>query len=107
MIDLKSETPLALAQAAKLIPPTRLDRPVHVSTLVRWIVHGVRGVKLEAARVGGRWVTSREALERFSAALTAQHLPLSGPGRASTKEISNEHHRRQERVEQELTALGL
>lgn len=28
-------------------------------------------MKLEAARVGGRWLTSKEALERFSAGLTA------------------------------------
>jgi hypothetical protein len=107
MIDLKTETPLSLAQAAKLIPPTRQDKPVHVSTLVRWILHGVRGVQLEAVRVGGRWITSREALERFSAALTAKHI--SPPNRTTTtsRQDSARHQRQQERVEQQLAALGV
>jgi hypothetical protein len=105
MIDLKTEKPLSLAQAAKLIPPSRQDKPVHVSTLVRWILHGVRGVQLEAARVGGRWVTSPEALERFSATLTAQHVtPLST---VTGQKDSFRRSRQQERVEQELAAFGL
>ncbi|MBV8232948.1 MAG: DUF1580 domain-containing protein [Planctomycetaceae bacterium] len=70
MIDLKTEKPLSLAQAARGVPPTRQDKPVHVSTLTRWILRGVHGVRLEAARLGGRWVTSEEAICRFSAALT-------------------------------------
>lgn len=107
MIDLKSEAALSLAQAAKLIPPTRQGKPVHVSTLVRWILHGVRGIKLEAARIGGRWVTSHEAIERFSVALTAQHAPASGQGEPATSKRSGEDRRKQERVEQELAAMGL
>jgi hypothetical protein len=69
MIDLKVERGISVPQAARSIPPTRLDKPVHPSTIVRWILHGVRGVRLEAVRVGGRWVTTHEAIERFSAAL--------------------------------------
>jgi hypothetical protein len=107
MIDLNAETPLSLAQAAQRIPSSRLGKPTHVSTLVRWILHGVRGVKLEAARIGGRWVTSQEALERFSAALTAQHLPESASAEASTHSQRDAHRRQQERVEQELAAMGL
>ena len=42
MIDLKTETCLSLSQAARLIPPIRQEKPVHVSTLTRWILHGVR-----------------------------------------------------------------
>jgi Protein of unknown function (DUF1580) len=107
MIALRTERPLSLAQAAKLIPPTRLEKRVHVSTLVRWILRGVRGVKLEAARVGGRWITSQEALERFSAALTAQHIsPVNQPSSLSRQD-SIRHQRVQERVEQELSALGI
>jgi Protein of unknown function (DUF1580) len=70
MLDLKAETPLTLTQAARLVPLTRLDRPAPVRTILRWILHGVRGVQLEAVRIGGRWVTSPEALERFTSTLT-------------------------------------
>jgi len=42
-------------------------------------------VKLEAARVGGRWLTSKEALERFSVALTpvvaGTTVPVRTPSR--------------------------
>jgi hypothetical protein len=107
MIDLKTEKPLSLAQAAKLIPPTRQDKGVHASTLVRWILHGPRGVRLEAARLGGRWITSPEALERFSAALTAQYVTPSIQPSVSSQKDSLRRSRQQERVEQELAALGL
>jgi hypothetical protein len=77
MIDLSSESLLSLADAAKLVPPARLGRPVSFQCVLRWVLEGSRApdgraVKLEALRVGGRWVTSREALQRFAEALTPQ-----------------------------------
>jgi hypothetical protein len=88
MIDLSSETPLSLASAAKLIPPARSGKATHLSTLLRWILHGARGpagetVRLEAIRIGSRWLTSREAIQRFVERLTprlgASDLPGSAP----------------------------
>lgn len=38
-------------------------------TLRRWTNHGVRGVKLETAKIGWRIFTSREAIGRFLANL--------------------------------------
>lgn len=70
MISL-DEQALSLPAAAKLVPRRRAGRKVATSTLYRWITHGVRGVRLEAMAAGGGLVTSREALERFFAALTA------------------------------------
>jgi hypothetical protein len=75
VIDLTNETTLSLAQAARLLPPSRGGRPVTLSCLLRWVLHGVRSpggqlVRLDAIRLGGRWVTSREALQRFAEALT-------------------------------------
>lgn len=61
-----SETLLSLTEAAQTLP----GRP-HLSTLHRWWLHGVRGVRLETILVGGRRFTSAEALERFAAATTA------------------------------------
>jgi hypothetical protein len=74
-IDLFSESMLALSQAARLLPPGRRGRPVSLSCVLRWVLDGVPGqdggrVRLEAVRLGGRWVTSREALQRFAERLT-------------------------------------
>jgi hypothetical protein len=70
MIDLQAETPLSLPAAARIIPPGRRGRPVSPSCLVRWILDGVKTpggvVRLEAIRLGGRWITSVEALHRFA-----------------------------------------
>ena len=67
-IDLNSETLLTLTSASRRF---RLDRPVNPSTVWRWVKKGVRlpdgrRLKLEAIRLGGRWWTSLEAIERCS-----------------------------------------
>jgi hypothetical protein len=65
MINISKEKLLSLRDAAQLLPRSRNGRPTHPSTILRWILHGLRGRKLEGARLGGRWITSAEALERF------------------------------------------
>ena len=64
------EEKLSLAAAARLFPPMRGERPVSAATVWRWIRSGVRldgghTVRLDAYRIGSRWATSREAVERF------------------------------------------
>src|ERR671917_2663589 len=86
--DLTSEPALTLSQAAKLVPSYRAGRSTHVSRLVRWIVNGVRAddgriIKLEAMRLGGQWVTSAAALQRFAEAMTPGQVPLA-PSQAAT-----------------------
>lgn len=66
---------LGLGAAARKIPSHRGDGRVNPSTIWRWIVSGSKAadgrvVRLEAARVGGRWLTSSMALARFWNALT-------------------------------------
>jgi hypothetical protein len=68
---------LSLSEASKELPCCRAGRPVHPSTLARWIATGARAkdgtnVRLEAHRLGGSWVTSRSALVRFAARLACQ-----------------------------------
>jgi putative transposase len=75
--DLLTETLLGLCEAARRLPPGRGGRSVSFSCVLRWITHGVPGpdgrrVKLEAVRVGGRWLTSVEALARWAERLTAR-----------------------------------
>ena len=60
MIDLKSERTVPLNKAPQFVP----GHP-HLSTIWRWYLRGVRGVKLETLVVGGRRFTSVEAIERF------------------------------------------
>ncbi|AWM39364.1 DUF1580 domain-containing protein [Gemmata obscuriglobus] len=43
-------------------------------TLRRWVSKGIRGIKLEAVKVGKSLVTSREAVTRFIAATNTTHV---------------------------------
>ena len=62
MIDVHSEDLIGLTEAAKLVP----GGPVHRSTIDRWRLKGVNGVKLETIQIGGKRYTSRQAIfERF------------------------------------------
>jgi len=109
MIDLATETKIPLAVAAAETPPARNGRKTHLSTLLRWIFTGAKApdgtrVRLEAIRLGGRWFTSREALQRFAERLTPR---LDGAD--STLEVRTPTRRQQasERAAKELDRLGL
>src|SRR5262245_52154253 len=84
MIDLASERTLTIAEAAK-------NNRVAFSTLFRWMLHGAKNsagqlVKLEAIRLGNRWLTSTEALQRFAERLTPrQDAPPVPLPRAESK----------------------
>ena len=79
MVDIQSEEILSLSHAARSLP----GHP-HVSTIHRWRLRGVQGVKLETFRIGGRRFTTLEALERFSARVTAVVNGESPPALART-----------------------
>lgn len=74
------ETVLTFAQAAAACPSIGGRRP-STSTVYSWCDIGIRvgkqRVKLECAKVGGKRVTSREALDRFFAATTARETDPS------------------------------
>jgi hypothetical protein len=86
MLDLTAEQPISLEAAARLIPPARNGKRCHLSTLLRWITDGAKApggarVRLEAVRLGGRWVTSRGAIQRFAEKLTPRFArPAKGKG---------------------------
>jgi hypothetical protein len=108
MIDTISETPIPLAEAAKLIPPARQGKRTHLSTLLRWIMRGARTpsgemVHLEAVRIGNRWMTSREALQRFAERLTPR---LDAPATAAPRSPT-QRRRASERAAAELEKLGM
>jgi len=72
---------LTLGQAAKLLPAHRgKGEHADTSSVWRWATAGAKDscgqiVKLEVAKYGGRHLTSRYALARFSAAHTAPAGP--------------------------------
>jgi hypothetical protein len=75
IIDVTTEQVLTFSQLAKRLPRRRRDRPTSASTIHRWRCPGVRGVRLEAIRLGGAWCTSLEAFQRFCEALTNRATP--------------------------------
>jgi hypothetical protein len=97
MVDIEHESLIMLAQASREIP----GRP-HLTTLHRWRLAGIAGVKLETLKIGGRRFTSREALSRFFAATTAAADGLSSPTRTS-----RQRQRDIERAEAELAKAGI
>ena len=78
MIDLRQEQLIPIREVPRLLPARRTGRHVHISAVYRWMTRGIRGVRLEAAKVGGATYTSVEALQRFSERLSARAM---GDGR--------------------------
>ena len=108
MIDLQTEQPISLAEAARSVPAARNGKRTHLSTILRWIIQGAKGpcgtrVMLEGIRLGNRWMTSRQALQRFADRLTPDlETPQPNPPRspAQRQEAS-------ERAERELAKFGI
>jgi hypothetical protein len=100
---------LSLSQAARRFPSARQGRPVHSSCVWRWAREGVRlpdgyVVRLECARVSGRWLTSEPALERFIAAQTPTPDVASSPTMPRTPAA---RRRDSERAAAELEKVGI
>ena len=99
---------LSLSQAARRFPSARLGRPVHSSCVWRWMREGVRlpdgrTIRLECARVAGRWLTSEPALERFLAAQT----PATDSAPMPTPRTPTSRRRASERAAAELEQIGI
>lgn len=98
---------LSLAQAARRLPSTRLGKPVSPSCLWRWVHDGItlsdgRCVRLEAARLAGRWLTTEAAIERFLAAQT----PATDAPPVSVR-TPTQRQRASDRAAKELESLGI
>lgn len=70
MLDLNEEKPFNFSTISKQHP----IRP-SVPTLWRWALRGLRGVRLETIKVGGRRYTTFEAIDRFASRLTELRSP--------------------------------
>jgi hypothetical protein len=94
------ETRIFLLDAPANLPVGPSGRRIHHSTCLRWVLRGVRGVRLEAVRLGGRWVTSLEALDRFALRVTATSSAPTPPSPATDR-------RRRDKVAAELNKAGI
>jgi hypothetical protein len=108
MLDLSAEASITLAEACRLIPPSRRGKRTHLSTLLRWILSGAKApggqtVRLEALRLGGRWVTSREAIQRFAERLT----PRIDEALTLSSRTATQRQRANDRAARELEKRGI
>ncbi|MCC9602884.1 DUF1580 domain-containing protein [Stieleria sp. JC731] len=69
-LNLLTEDVISLTEARNFLPEVRGQKRPHVSTVWRWSLRGVGGVKLETVKIGSRIVTSKQAVTRFIAATT-------------------------------------
>ncbi len=106
---LHDEQIVTFSEAAKALPKVNGRRP-HASTIWRWARKGIQGVRLETRRLGGRFVTSLEALERFTKTLAETSVDLPAAGQrapASRPRTDLQRQRAIERAEAELTKAGI
>lgn len=62
--DIQNETLIPFKDVPKWCR-LHLKNNVHPSTIYRWRLRGIRGIKLETVLAGGKRYTSAEALQRF------------------------------------------
>jgi hypothetical protein len=107
MIDPTNEMLMSLPEICSLLPPGRNGSKPHLNTVLRWVLKGVRlpsgeCVRLGASRCGSKWISSREALARFMAALTP-NLDTDPP----TARTPTARKRAVERAEKNLEKIGI
>jgi hypothetical protein len=101
-VDLKNETIIdALKQAPSYLGTGRNGKFPHKSFVLRAIKKGHNGHRLEALRVGSRWITSVEALQRWAEAQTegTTMRPIDVPAASRRKAA--------EQAARELDRLGI
>ena len=105
-IDITTETVITPAKAAHLCPERRRGVRPNVATVYRWMMQGVRGIKLESIVVGATRCTSVEALQRFFDALTtaadAEHSSIVTP-----PPVSKSRQKSIEAAERRLAQSGI
>jgi hypothetical protein len=112
MIDVTTEQSINMREAARVYGASRGGRPTHVSTIVRHIVRGTRlrsgeTVHLEGGRIGGKWVTTRQAIQRYVERLTAAVLAEGDLAGVPTTASSTRRQRELERVDHALDGAGI
>lgn len=107
-IDIFKDDLMPISEVAKRFPG-RNGKPRALNSIVRWIQRGARArnrgsefVLLEAAKVGGAWYTTEDAVRQFSQQLTSSSV-VAQPHPKQRKKHSKEH----ERATASLRARGM
>lgn len=102
------ETPIPISAVAREIPGARGAKSVNPSTVWRWCTQGTRTpdgrrVRLEYYRIGSRVMTTKEAVARYVARLSA-----TTEGEETNTQARTPHERRKasERAAAELERMG-
>ncbi len=108
--SLTKEQPVPLSKVPQLFPALGRKGNLSFSTVYRWVTKGLKvpsgkRVRLEASRLGGGWVTTMEAIDRFVDRLTSAH-ETSDQG-VCPPELISRRERRAERAGEQLTAKGI
>ena len=101
MIDINHENLLLIREVPRRLPHRPTGRPVHISAVYRWMQPGIRGVRLEAIKIGGLTYTSIEALQRFFNRLSPAPGELPTPVQPSARP----RQRRVGKVDQEVASI--
>src|SRR4051794_26522232 len=106
-VDLATEHRLTAHEATRLIPSYRPGQPTHHSRIIRAITKGSRAidgtlVRLEAVRLGGQWITSVEAIQRW-----AERLAQGQPAQPVAPRTSTARRKAVEHADRELEKLGV
>lgn len=96
-IDCDSETILSFNEARTAFPG---GKRLSLATLHRWRLHGVRGIRLETALIGGSRYTSAEAISRFIAAQNRDETP-------APQFTPSQRQRMSEAARKELAKIGV
>jgi hypothetical protein len=102
MIDFEKERLVSFAAAAKILPPGRGGKKLHVATVHRWAAD--ENDPLEWIVMGGIKMTSIEALQRFIERRTAAKNPNAYNGPIRTPRQREAAIRR---AEKELEEAGI
>jgi hypothetical protein len=102
-IDFATEDCFTLNAAPDMLARRTNGRKIHRSTIYRWVMAGVKGVKLETITIGGYRYTSTQAIGRFIAALSGRPAP------DGVEAVQTPAARRRElaAVDKELDAMGV
>jgi hypothetical protein len=101
MIDIATEQLLSLAEAAAREPSARAGRPVSPATIWRRI----KSRELEGLKLGRRWVTSVEALQRYTEHQTLAALGDETSAEAPTARMTAQRRREIARKEREADVI--
>jgi hypothetical protein len=104
---------LSMSDAGRIVPALRGNRRTNPATIWRWVCRGHRlpdgsVIKLEAAKLAGRWLTSRAALARFLERVTAASTPVppSDPKPVATPRSETRRRKAVDAATAKLIAAG-